>query len=140
MLLEPVLPLRLVRVEALQAAGRTAAAREAAQSLVTDLQQRGATRSWSYVVALELDALVTADSGDPSLALAGLQRIAAGTGSLTAPSAVERAESLLRRARLHRLAGQHESARALAEQASTLLASQHAQSPRRFAVTALLAP
>jgi serine/threonine-protein kinase len=127
--LAPAVSLRLVRVAALRAGGGAADALDAARSIVGELERRMATRSWGYVVALELEALASTDQGDVPHALATLERASTAAAQL-APPDLERAESLLRRARVHATVGQRDEARRLATQARDLLAAQYTQSPR----------
>ncbi len=138
--LAPSVALRLVRVEALQAADRGADALEAAASIVRDLQQRAATRTWDYVVAVEWSSLVAAEQAGAAQALSGLDNIATAARGLEPPSALHRTESRMRRARLHVIAGQRAVAQRLAEQARDLMTTQHARSPRRVMLEALLHP
>lgn len=114
---------------ALVAADRNAEASDGIRVVVADLQGRGATRSWSYVVALELAALTSAAerrSDDASTALV----LAAAAAETLSPSKLALAESLLRRARILALLDQRQQAEQLAARARDLLTEQHPDSPR----------
>jgi hypothetical protein len=103
--------------------------RAAAQQLVTQMQQARATETWTYRMAVELLASATARSGDAHAAL-GLLRDLGARPSVAAPSAVELAESKLRRAQLFKTLGQLAESQAAAKQALADLAGQHPNSPR----------
>jgi serine/threonine-protein kinase len=136
--LSPAVSVALVRVMALNAADRNAEANEAIRAIVTDLQRRGATRTWSYVVALELAALTNAAAKRPDDAASALALAAAAAESLSPPE-LALAESLLRRARVHALLDKRQQAEELAARARDLLTKQHPDSPRVRDVARLLA-
>jgi hypothetical protein len=119
----------LVRVEAMHATQETGVTRTAAQHLVTQMQQARATETWTYRSAVELLAMATARNGDAHAAL-GLLRDLDARPAVPAPSAVERAESQLRRAQLFKVVGQSVESQTAAKQALVDLAGQHPNSPR----------
>lgn len=110
------------------AADEVPAARATADSLVSLLEAAGATRGWAWRCAHEWTALAAARGGD---AVAAARHLAlAASDTVAPPSAVEGAESALRRAETLALLGRADEARQAARAALPALAGQHPASPR----------
>jgi tetratricopeptide (TPR) repeat protein len=130
---------RVLQGEVELALEHNAKARATLQQALFDLRRIGATRNWNYRRALELHAVAHAvdESTDVSkranAAWSGLERAEseAGITGIEAPSIVEHAESLRRRAHLLRLAGRTAEAATLESSLRAALVGQHAASPRR---------
>jgi serine/threonine-protein kinase len=110
------------------ASGDTMGARATAESLVGLLDAEQARQGWAWRSANEWAALAAVRGGDVGLAAQRLARAEVVTA--LAPSAVERAESALRRAEVLALLGRAPQARAAAQAALADLGNQHADSPR----------
>ncbi len=110
------------------AAGDVAPARVTAESLLTMLDAEKARSGWAWRCANEWAALAAARAGDAAMAAQRLARAEAVTAA--APSAVERADSALRRAETLALLGRAADAKAAAQAALADLGRQHAASPR----------
>lgn len=119
--------LDLAAAQAQLAAGNLAAARESARQLADTLRQHGSPATWSLRVALEVASVAASRSGDVQGALRELALI---DGNAVAPSAVDRAESLLRQAEVLAAAGQVDPAQTAGRAALADLKFQHPSSPR----------
>jgi serine/threonine-protein kinase len=127
-----------VRAAVELAQGDAAAARVSASILRELLAKHGGAGGWAHGVATELLALAAARSGDAATAQRELTALESAPRP-PAPSAVERAESALRRAQAWQATGAGEQAIAAARAALTDLTGQHEHSPRMPAALHLAA-
>jgi serine/threonine-protein kinase len=111
------------------AASEPASAHETASALMAMLVQERATTGRAYRVAAELAALAAARLGDKADAARALA-MAEAASSAPFPSAVERAESSLRRAEVLSALGRDAQSVSAARAALADLAGQHPGSPR----------
>ena len=129
------LRMRLQRAETSLTLGRVGDAQQHVATVLDDQRRTGATRNWNHRQALELGAVAAARTSKTAAAgaWAELEQAErdARIADFRAPSKVEWAESLHRRAALLRAAGKTRDAEALAPALRDALAGQHADSPRR---------
>lgn len=116
-------------LEARIAQARYTDARTAAAALASSMRAARATGNWTYRTVTELAALAAARSGDTGAGLRTLAELAAMPDPPLPPSAVEDAESWLRRAQIDQAAGRKADASSAVRRAIPLLDHQHAQSP-----------
>ncbi len=117
-------------VQARLALARNAEAGAAASALAGTMRTAGATATWTYRAAAESAALAAARSGNAREAQRWLEELDAMPKQPMSPSAVEDAESWMRRAEIYRARGRPAEAIAAIRRALALLNGQHAQSPR----------
>jgi Protein kinase domain len=133
-LTEPfALSARLLRSEIEMALGNPDRARLLLEEALRDMRRVGASRNWTFRQALELTAVYAASQGQAAAAWRALQQ-AEHQFDVTAiepPSRVDKAESLRRRAKVLRAAGQATQAAALERPLREALQGQHEASPRR---------
>jgi len=123
------------RIEAALVHARLALARDAeaaatAAALLRDMRNAGATATWTYRAAAELAALAATRSGNVAEALRELTELDAMPQHPAPPSAVESAESWMRRAEVYRAGSRPAEALAAIQRALALLVGQDPQSPR----------
>jgi hypothetical protein len=120
-------PVDRIFASAQLAAGVPSEARQTLAPLIETLRQRASPANWSLRVAIELDAVATVRSGDVQTSA---RKLATVDNTTVAPSAVDRAESLLRQAEVLAAAVSKNHAEAAGHAALTELRLQHPSSPR----------
>lgn len=117
-------------------AGRHEPALASLRALIETMRSVGATTNWTYQAAHELAAVAMARSGAAIEAATFLMRFdAAQAGSaVAAPSLVDQADALARRAQVLAAAGRSSEAEALLARRMDALHGQHPQSPRLSAI------
>ncbi|WP_280151620.1 serine/threonine-protein kinase [Piscinibacter sp. XHJ-5] len=121
---------RLMAAEAEVALGRPERAGPLVDDVLRDLRRIGATRNWTFRQAAELAAVVRAAQGGADEAWATLEQADREPDAVAAPTQVDLAESLMRRAAVLRAAGRSADAAALQARLRDALGGQHAASPR----------
>jgi serine/threonine-protein kinase len=119
--------LDLMSATAQLAAGALSDARQTLAPLIDTLRQHASPANWSLRVAIEMSAVAAARSGDAQTAV---RELATVDNTAVAPSAVDRAESLLRQAEVLAAAGRKLDAQAAGRAALANLRFQHPSSPR----------
>jgi tetratricopeptide (TPR) repeat protein len=124
-------------VHARLALAQDAEAGAGAAALTDAMRAAGATATWTYRTVVELAALVAVRSDNARQALRSLEELDAMPKQPTPPSAVESAESWIRRTEIYQAGGRSADANAAIKRALDLLIGQHAQSPRLAEVNRL---
>ena len=103
------------------------------EQALQDMHRNGGTRNWTFRRGLELTAVQTAAQGHAAEAWLQLEKAQreADLATIRAPSRIEHAESLLRRATVLTAAGRMADAAALQAPLREALQGQHPNSPRR---------